>query len=238
VAELPRAAAAQRTGSAAARETIGAWAGHALREAERLRGRGAATARRARREADRLRVRSAVAAQRASRAARARGEVALAWSTRAAGEADRLARRGARGAAASLAEAGPAFVAARRAALPAALLAALALFAPADHGSGTQEAAATYRTAAAQPVQLLVPEPRDLPGSAAEAAVSLPIQVLAQINARPWARIRIDGVDVGPTPLSHRLAPGVYRIDAEFADGRSLRRSVAIGPEQRFVALP
>jgi hypothetical protein len=62
--------------------------------------------------------------------------------------------------------------------------------------------------------------------------------VQAQINARPWARIRIDGVDVGPTPLSRPLAPGVYRIAAEFADGRSLQRSVAIGPERRFVALP
>ena len=219
--ELPRSAPPRRTRQrpAAARETIGVWRSLALREAERIRARGAA------------------AALRAGRAARERREVALAWSARAAHEAGLLARRVARGAGSELGEAGAALVAARRAALQAAALCALTLVLPADHGSGTQETAAVYRTAAAQPA-LLVPEPPALPRSVAEPATALPLQVQAQINARPWARIRIDGVDVGPTPLSHPLAPGVYRIDAEFADGRSLRRSVEIGPEQRFVALP
>ena len=58
------------------------------------------------------------------------------------------------------------------------------------------------------------------------------------VSAGSPPRIRIDGIDVGPTPLTYPLAPGVYRIEAEFPDGRSVRRQVEIGPERRFVALP
>ena len=207
--ELPRKAPLRP----AARETIGAWASVALREAERARARCAASA------------------LRAGRAARAQREVARAWGTRAAREAGFAAGRVARGA-------GSALVAAGRVALPAAALCALALFLRSDHRTETRMIAAASEAAGAQLAALPAPEPAPLPSGAAEGAASLPLRVQAQINARPWARIRIDGVDVGPTPLSRPLAPGIYRIDAEFADGRSLQRHVEIGPEQRFVALP
>ena len=134
--------------------------------------------------------------------------------------------------------AGSALVAAGRVALPAAALCALALFLRSDHQTETRMIAAASGAAGTQLAALPPPEPAPLPSRAAEGAASLPLRVQAQINARPWARIRIDGVDVGPTPLSRPLAPGIYRIDAEFADGRSLQRHVEIGPEQRFVALP
>jgi len=63
-----------------------------------------------------------------------------------------------------------------------------------------------------------------------------PIRV--RVNARPWAYIRVDGVAVGPTPLSHlQLEAGPHEFEAEFADGRRLRQQVVIGPEQRWVSL-
>jgi hypothetical protein len=62
-------------------------------------------------------------------------------------------------------------------------------------------------------------------------------QVRVQVNARPWAMIRVDGVAVGPTPLSHSLAPGSHTFEAEFADGRIVRQRLEIGPERRMVSL-
>jgi hypothetical protein len=73
----------------------------------------------------------------------------------------------------------------------------------------------------------------------AEASVrpaSRPVNV--QVNARPWAQVRINGVDVGPTPLVHPLAPGVYRLEAEFPNGQRIERKIDVGPERRFVSLP
>jgi hypothetical protein len=58
------------------------------------------------------------------------------------------------------------------------------------------------------------------------------------VNARPWARVRIDGRDLGPTPLSQRLAPGVYRLEAHFPDGQTIHRNIEVSPERRFVSLP
>jgi hypothetical protein len=67
-------------------------------------------------------------------------------------------------------------------------------------------------------------------------AANAPIRV--QVNARPWAVIHVDGIDVGPTPLSHlQLLPGPHEFEANFADGRSVRRRVEISSEQRSVSL-
>ena len=58
-----------------------------------------------------------------------------------------------------------------------------------------------------------------------------------QVNARPWAWIKIDGKAVGVTPLVHRdLASGAHEFEATFPDGRQQRRTVAIGPDSRFVS--
>ncbi|HEU4429937.1 MAG TPA: hypothetical protein VFT98_14340 [Myxococcota bacterium] len=68
------------------------------------------------------------------------------------------------------------------------------------------------------------------------AAAAPPIRV--RVNARPWAFIRVDGVAVGPTPLSHlHLAEGPHEFEAEFADGRRLKQEIVIGPEKRWVSL-
>jgi hypothetical protein len=58
-----------------------------------------------------------------------------------------------------------------------------------------------------------------------------------QVNARPWAWIKIDGKAVGVTPLVHRdLASGAHEFEATFPDGRQQRRTVTIGPDSRFVS--
>lgn len=76
--------------------------------------------------------------------------------------------------------------------------------------------------------------------SVADVAYQLPSAspVSVQVNARPWARVRIDGVDLGATPLSHRLAPGIYELEAEFPDGKRVERKIVVRPESRFVSLP
>jgi len=137
---------------------------------------------------------------------------------------------------------GAALALARRAALPATGLVALALLLPLDDGTGPKDFGPLFETARqhaeSPPAETTAVPAHMSERPASEPALFVPLKVQAQINARPWAHIRIDGVDVGPTPLSHALAPGVYRIEAEFPDGRNLQRRVEIGPEQRFVALP
>ena len=69
-------------------------------------------------------------------------------------------------------------------------------------------------------------------------AVSAGPSVTVQVNARPWARVRIDGQELGPTPLSRELAPGVYQLEARFPDGQTIRRNIEVSPERRFISLP
>ncbi len=75
------------------------------------------------------------------------------------------------------------------------------------------------------------------PPAPAVSAAPVPVaSVRLHVNARPWARIRVDGVDVGPTPLSHlHVEPGPHDFEAVFPDGRVVRRRVEVGPDQRFV---
>jgi non-specific serine/threonine protein kinase len=79
------------------------------------------------------------------------------------------------------------------------------------------------------------PPPAPTPAPAPEPA---PEPVRVQVNARPWAQIRVNGVDVGATPLGNlQLAPGYHDFEATFGDGRVVTRRVEIGAEQRFVSL-
>lgn len=72
-----------------------------------------------------------------------------------------------------------------------------------------------------------------------EAARPTADTVTIHVNARPWAHIRLDGIDLGTTPLSHEgLAPGSYRIEARFPDGRRVERTVVVSREERFFSLP
>jgi hypothetical protein len=62
-------------------------------------------------------------------------------------------------------------------------------------------------------------------------------RIAVRVNARPWARVRVNGVALGSTPLTHELEAGVYEFEAEFSDGRRVRRRIEVSSEQRFVAL-
>jgi AAA domain-containing protein len=84
------------------------------------------------------------------------------------------------------------------------------------------------------------PRPPVAPARPRAALVAAPAAqpVNVQVNARPWARIWIDGVDLGATPFQHRLAPGHYLLEAEFPNGRHIRRAIDVSAERRFVSLP
>jgi type II secretory pathway predicted ATPase ExeA len=75
------------------------------------------------------------------------------------------------------------------------------------------------------------PEPERAPASD-PAAGTIPVQV----NARPWANIEVDGVDLGPTPIAGiPLLAGPHRFRAQMPDGRVVERVVEVSPENRFV---
>jgi len=119
---------------------------------------------------------------------------------------------------------------------PATALLALALFSsvPRD-GTGPQPSRAAPSGALAQ---LGAPTPANTAVPVAKAAAPQerpPVNV--QVNARPWARIRINGIEVGSTPLSQRLAPGVYQLEAEFPNGERIARKIDVDPKHRFVSL-
>ena|GEM_PF-4795528 len=58
------------------------------------------------------------------------------------------------------------------------------------------------------------------------------------VNASPWARIEVDGVSVGETPLgSLRLPYGTHRVVARFPDGTVAQRTIHLG-EERFLVFP
>jgi hypothetical protein len=88
----------------------------------------------------------------------------------------------------------------------------------------------------------VAPAPELPPLAAVEAAPPVvPVAAASrqdvQVNARPWAWIRIDGQAVGVTPLVQRgLAEGPHEFEATFPDGRQARRTVEIGPDSRFVS--
>jgi hypothetical protein len=74
------------------------------------------------------------------------------------------------------------------------------------------------------------------PGPAIASRVR-PIRV--NLNARPWARIEVDGKDVGVTPLADvPIDPGVHRFRARLPDGRVIERSVRIDAYRDHVTFP
>ena len=74
-----------------------------------------------------------------------------------------------------------------------------------------------------------------MPPAVKRAPTPPPIDV--HVNARPWARVWIDGVDLGATPLRHALAPGRHQLAAEFPGGRRIAREIDVDAQRRFVAL-
>ena len=75
-------------------------------------------------------------------------------------------------------------------------------------------------------------EPTDAAALVAVAAAP----VLVDINAVPWAHIVVDGREVGATPIGNlSLAPGSHRIQARFAQGELVERTVEVSDENRRV---
>jgi hypothetical protein len=71
--------------------------------------------------------------------------------------------------------------------------------------------------------------------SAEPSSGTLPVN----LNAYPWARIEIDGIEVGETPLAGvPLRPGPHAFRAHLPDGRTVERTVEIDAENRHVAFP
>jgi hypothetical protein len=76
-------------------------------------------------------------------------------------------------------------------------------------------------------------------GPIAPSSVAEPPKVTLFVNARPWASIRIDGEELGVTPLNRPdTRPGRYEVEATFPDGRTVRRTVEVGPDSHFVTFP
>jgi hypothetical protein len=64
-------------------------------------------------------------------------------------------------------------------------------------------------------------------------------EVAVSINARPWARIRVDGQDVGITPLANlKLSPGPHRFHARLSDGRVFERTMHVDEYRDRISFP
>jgi hypothetical protein len=63
--------------------------------------------------------------------------------------------------------------------------------------------------------------------------------VRVNLNATPWARIEVDGRDVGPTPIAGlRLTAGEHDFRAHMPDGRVLERRVRVDAYRDRIAFP
>ncbi len=81
---------------------------------------------------------------------------------------------------------------------------------------------------AAEAVDVVEPEP----ASAAAEAAPLPTLYEIGINARPWAKVEVDGLDIGMTPIAGlELEEGLHIFRAQMPDGRIVVRRIEIGPE-------
>jgi len=66
-----------------------------------------------------------------------------------------------------------------------------------------------------------------------------PPTIAVSLNARPWARIEVDGSEVGITPLGDLpISPGRHRFRAHLADGRVVERVVQIDAYRDHISFP
>jgi type II secretory pathway predicted ATPase ExeA len=92
---------------------------------------------------------------------------------------------------------------------------------------------------AAAPLPAVSTAPVTAPVEAPAAPPAAEDLVGVQINAEPWATIRVDGQEVGVTPLAGiRLTRGPHRFEAVFPDGRTETRVVEIDDARRFLVFP
>ena len=63
--------------------------------------------------------------------------------------------------------------------------------------------------------------------------------IRVSLNARPWARIEIDGRDVGVTPLADlAVSPGLHRFRAHLPDGRVIERDLRLDRDRNHISFP
>ena len=84
------------------------------------------------------------------------------------------------------------------------------------------------------------PEPSSQHAEVIQSALEPPPPTIAvSLNARPWARIEVDGREVGITPLGDLpLSPGPHRLRAHLADGRVVERVVQIDAYRDHISFP
>lgn len=87
-------------------------------------------------------------------------------------------------------------------------------------------------------------------GSPAAGGAALPVRspapaeaplrpIRVSLNAQPWARIEVDGREVGVTPLAGvLLAPGLHRFQARFPDGRVIQRTLRVDATHDHFSFP
>ena len=129
----------------------------------------------------------------------------------------------------------------RRSAFRAVLLATLAVALVAlllHRGRSEPESPPDAGSAAQQTALPGVPPAADSAPAASAPTLAPPDDTLpVNINASPWARVEIDGIDVGETPLAGiPLRPGPHAFRAELPDGRIVDRTVEIDADHRHVA--
>jgi hypothetical protein len=114
-------------------------------------------------------------------------------------------------------------------------LAAAGITMVALYAGGVRETAASFQSLAIPEISAPARSPVEAVSSTTVAAAA---RLRVRVNARPWAWIRVDGVKVGATPLSHlRLEPGPHEFEAEFADGRRSQRTIVIASDDTAVSL-
>jgi hypothetical protein len=109
--------------------------------------------------------------------------------------------------------------------------------APAAVSAGTPQAPAPGSQAKAQPQ---VARPKRLasvepPARLAPTLTTVPVSM----NAKPWARIEVDGREVGITPLADvPLATGHHRFRAHLPDGSVVEREARVDAQRDHVVFP
>jgi hypothetical protein len=93
-----------------------------------------------------------------------------------------------------------------------------------------------------EPARDLDPKPEPVKRAATERKAAAPAPVPSipvSLNARPWARIEVDGRDVGITPLADLpIAPGPHQFRAHLPDGRVVERTVHVDAYRDHIRFP
>ena len=75
--------------------------------------------------------------------------------------------------------------------------------------------------------------PAEAPAAPAARQIST---ISVDLNARPWALIQVDGVDLGATPIAGiPLLAGKHQFRARMPDGRVVERVDEVTEQNRFI---